>query len=191
MQAVMQAVLAAVLATLLAAARKRLSRFGFAALAAMFAASLAAAHDDPNSPVFMRLFGTERGAPNAETLVLELRSNSSTALTLTKIVAPGGKKIAIERRREIFGQTAWQPVRFLRLDPGETLTLGAPDYRLLASPETYASLIAYGGGVKATFSPSLEMVALYETPAGPNGMGGAPPGGHAETPGEAAAQTRE
>lgn len=163
----------------------------FALLLAGAWSGAARAHDALTTPVYVRLAGTGVGAPNENTLLLELRNNTATALTLTELLAPGGRRLAIERRREIFGQVAWQPVPFLRLDPGEAVTLAPPAYRLRATPETYAQLSEPGGGVRARFSPLLLLVALYEPPGGLLGPDGASGASSPPAPEPGAPQTSE
>ena len=140
------------------------------------------AHIATDTPIHARLVGSERGTPKAEDLVFEIGNNTEAALTLTKLRAPGGRTVRLERRREIFGVETWQPVKFLRLEPGRSVVLAPPDYRLIVDPDILAQLNRPGGGVTAVFSPFGPVVVLYE---GPDSVF-APP-----APADASAQTTE
>lgn len=158
-----------------------------AALCLAGAPSAALAHSGFNSPVYARLFAAVPGAPGPDTLSFELRNDAKTALTLIRLTAPGGERLRIERRREVFGLRFWQSVAYVRLDPGEAMTLGPPNYRLLASPGGFAEIAAAGGGLRAQFSPLGEVVALFERSSGLLELDAGPP--DSAPPGEAAQTT--
>ncbi|MEO1331006.1 MAG: hypothetical protein AAFW46_15250 [Pseudomonadota bacterium] len=108
----------------------------------LLAAGLAAAALPPGGPavghpddeyVFPTLFvwRTRRSPDGTEVEVdLEIFNGFGVAATLRSVTASVGEATTLERKRSLLGFEAWQPVGFLRLEPGKTIVLSPPEYRM-------------------------------------------------------------
>lgn len=59
-----------------------------------------------------------------------IENGGGLIFTLRGISAPGTSKVRLLRVRRILGTEQVQNLNFLRIDAGETITLGPPDFRL-------------------------------------------------------------
>lgn len=103
-------------------------------LAALAAPCLARAHP-AHGGAGAEVLGVRR--EGAELLLrLSLHNDLSSAITLRGLRVSGAGGIALSRRVAILGLSASRPVDFLRLDPGERVTVGEGGTRLaIRDPE--------------------------------------------------------
>lgn len=133
------------------------------ALSLLFAGAGTAAHAHPAlGDVVVAIVGTERVADTPDTVEmrLDIVNNTDNAVTLRGLWTPLEARITIERRRRVFSTVLWQPVDFLRLEPGETIRLAPPDHRIRV--ETRAPQRVTDGFLllKADFGPLGEITAF-------------------------------
>ncbi|MEM7301538.1 MAG: hypothetical protein AAF468_10695 [Pseudomonadota bacterium] len=84
---------------------------------------------------------------------LKIENNTATAATLRRLFAPAATKIIVERQRKLLGSVLWQPVKFLRLEPGDNADLGPTAYRVLIETEDAAHFLEKGTEMFADFGP--------------------------------------
>ncbi|MGV6820693.1 MAG: hypothetical protein ACWA5T_09385 [Parvularcula sp.] len=70
--------------------------------------------------------------PEAGTVsfTLTIRNDRGAAATLRGLQPSRGEAVEIERGRRFFGRRVWQHLSFVRVEPGEAMTLSPPGYRL-------------------------------------------------------------
>lgn len=155
-----------------------------AALACLGPASLALSHPAFGG-VLMAIVEAERveGVPDTVELRIAIVNNTENAVTLRGLreSASSEPRIAIERRRELFYMVFWQPVDFLRLEPGEAITLEPPDYRVVVQTRAPQRFTRGRPMLFADFGPLGEIVAYdVRSPAAAPSPPGA--GGYQTTP---------
>lgn len=136
-----------------------------AALALAAAAAPAAAHFEPDPNIQAKF----TGQPGAETLTLELGNGSQQVITVTRLKAVGGFQIPLERRTGAAGAEAWAPAA-PTIEPGQTIRLGPPEYRLRLEPGDAERVSA--AGVLVELSPLGAYLVRY------GASGAYPQGGH-------------
>ncbi len=94
------------------------------------AAAGAAAHVDSVDGLMIKLLGA-RDLPEGVALAMIVSNETGGAITLRGLqTVDGDAPVKILRRVSFFGFEFWQPVRFLRVEPGAAAILAPPDYRL-------------------------------------------------------------
>lgn len=61
---------------------------------------------------------------------LTIRNDRGAAATLRELVPSRGEAVEIERGRRFLGRRVWQHLSFVRVEPGEAVTLSPPSYRV-------------------------------------------------------------
>lgn len=114
--------------------RRRFLLSAAGAFAALVAPKLVRAHGGHLHAPALYVRATRRSTDGRVIEIdLEIFNGFGVAATLRGLTASVGDRLLIERRRDVFGRTLWQPVSFLRLEPDEALALEAPDYRIRIS----------------------------------------------------------
>lgn len=83
-----------------------------------------------------------------------LNSKAAVAVVLRGITQEGGDKFKIFKQRQVFGKVAWSAPKFLQLNPGKSLTLGAPEYKIVV-PASFAANPS--GRLEFDFGPKGEV----------------------------------
>lgn len=70
-------------------------------------------------------------APGDRTLIsVHAYNGTGNAVTLRGLTLEGHGKLGIERLRDFFVFESWQPVKFIRLEPGKDVNMAPPNYRI-------------------------------------------------------------
>jgi len=133
-----------------------MTRRGFV-FGSLAASGEALAHgDDLLAPVSFELTYPLTIAKDTGDMALRLwmANESGAAVTLRGLSASHGTGVTIERRKTLFGVEAWQAVRFLRIEPGESVLLAPPDYRITVAAAAKDATETFDFTVTADFGPA-------------------------------------
>ncbi|MCI4665805.1 MAG: hypothetical protein MRY74_13905 [Neomegalonema sp.] len=144
--------------------------------------STAAAHPEGEGVIVLVMSAKPNvEAPGSELLSIYVSNRTAAAVTLRGLSADG-RAISLERKRGLFGYETWQRVKFIRLEPGKTLLLDQPAYRVILhagkadATKAGAQLHADFGAAGTVSTPLKPGAAPAIPPAtSPSAPGAAPP----------------
>ncbi len=134
-------------------------------------AAPAKAHLDDEG-VFAFLTGVQTIENGTQTLVVSITNNSGLSITLRGIMTREGDRARIQRKKTVLWTDALQPVKFLRLSPGEQAYFAPPDYLITLPGVSQNALISGRIKLVADFGPEGQIDILLSGPL--NGLIGDP-----------------
>lgn len=90
----------------------------------------AGAHDEP---ILVDLIAARRLAPGEVELDFAIYNITPEAVTLRGMWSSGAQNVSLSRLWHLLGWVIPRPVDFLRLEPGELVTIAPPDFSAVAS----------------------------------------------------------
>ena len=139
--------------------------------AVWLSASLANAHlADEGVQAFLN--GVLTAEHGTQSLSVTIANNSGRSITLRGIMTQDGDVVRIQRKKTVLWTEAFQPVKFLRLSPGEQAFLEPPDYLISLPGVSQNALMSGRTRLVADFGPEGQIDLMVSGPLG--GVIGAP-----------------
>lgn len=126
----------------------------------------AKAHLFDEDGVYAFLTGVQATESGTQTLSVLILNNTPLAVTLRGILTREGDQATIQRKTTVLWTDALQPVKFLRLSPGEQANLSPPDYLVTLPGVSPNSLMSGQTVLVADFGPKGQLDLLLAGPLG-------------------------
>lgn len=69
--------------------------------------------------------------PKRQILAMTIRNDAAVSVILRGVATEGQKGFKLQKSKSLFGNRVWSDAKFVQINPGKSLKLDAPTYKLL------------------------------------------------------------